>query len=132
MGHHRLDQARLRTDPEYLAAKACEKFKENDRYHNGLLTAKAFSQALDDLGLRYGQKEVEEIMQYCVVTDDGYVHYKDLIYHCAPEMPRAKQSSMKATIWPEEDQGSSYSSRRGDTPSSTTASSRNRLLSERS
>ena len=39
-------------------------------------------------------------MKYCTVTDDGYVHYKDLHHVLWPEQPRAKQSSMKNTIYP--------------------------------
>jgi hypothetical protein len=56
---------------------------------------------------------VEDILQYCTITDDGYVHYKDLMFHLAPEMPRAKQSSLKATIFPEEE------ARHRDSPTAT-------------
>lgn len=98
----RIDRARLRRDPEYLAHAICEKFKQVDTYHRGLITAAAFNRALQELGLRCGQKEVDRVLQFCVITDDGYVHYKELMLHLAPEQPRAKQSSAKGTIFPEE------------------------------
>mmetsp|Transcript_56222 Transcript_56222/g.97653 ORF Transcript_56222/g.97653 Transcript_56222/m.97653 type:complete len:596 (-) Transcript_56222:63-1850(-) len=98
----RIDRARLRRDPEYLAHAVCEKFKQVDTYHRGLITAAAFQRALDELDLRCGQKEVDRVLQFCVITDDGYVHYKELMQYLAPEQPRAKQSSAKGTIFPED------------------------------
>jgi Ca2+-binding EF-hand superfamily protein len=140
MGHssERIDHARLRADPEYLAAMACEQFKQNDRYHRGLLTAQAFSQALEALGLRFGQPEVEDIIQYCIITDDGYVHYKGLLTHCQPSEPRAKQSTAKTTIFPQEEDRATCSTSHTAVPSwmepstTTAAESRQRMyLTER-
>jgi len=68
-----------------------------------MITAAAFSRALDDLGLRYGQQEVDNIMQYCTITDDGYVHYKELRRKLAPDTPRAKQVQAGDAIFPPDD-----------------------------
>ena len=65
-----------------------EEFKKYDTYNRGLITAAAFSRVLEDLGLKYGQKEVEEIMHYCIITEDGYVHYKELLELVAPATPQ--------------------------------------------
>lgn len=73
-----------------------------DTYHRGLITSSNFAKALATLGLQYGQPEVDDILEYCTVTDDGYVHYKELHYVLSPDQPRAKQSSMKTTIYPTE------------------------------
>lgn len=97
----RIDRQRLLRDPEYLLKAACYEFQKVDTYHRGLITSSSFSQALDALGLRYGQPEVEEVLSYCTITDDGYVHYKELLHAVAPGTPRAKQSTMKGTIYPE-------------------------------
>jgi len=92
----------MRIDAGYLTAVACEKFKEVDRYHRGLITSPAFSQALQDLGLQYGQQEVEEILRHCTITNDGYVHYKKLIRHVAPGTPRGKRTTAGEAIFPQD------------------------------
>ncbi|CAE8677651.1 unnamed protein product, partial [Polarella glacialis] len=99
-----IDRDRLLRDPEYLLGAVCYEFDKVDTYHRGLLTSQAFSKALDALGLRYGQPEVEEILQYCTITDDGYVHYKELLHLVNPGTPRAKQSTMKGTLYPSHDE----------------------------
>ncbi|CAL1134411.1 unnamed protein product [Cladocopium goreaui] len=85
-----------------LLQAACHEFQKVDTYHRGLITSANFAKALGTLGLKYGQPEVDEILQYCTVTDDGYVHYKELHNVLSPDQPRAKQSSMKTTIYPSE------------------------------
>jgi len=96
----RIDKERLLRDPEYLLQAVCYEFQKVDTYHRGLITSANFSQALSGLGLRYGQAEVEDILQYCTITDDGYVHYKELLRATGPEAPRAKQSTLKGTLYP--------------------------------
>jgi len=99
-GNARIDKERLLRDPHYLLQAVSYEFQKVDTYHRGLITSSNFSQALSSLGLRYGQPEVEDILQYCTITDDGYVHYKELLRVVGPEAPRAKQSSLKGTIYP--------------------------------
>jgi len=96
----RIDHSRLLRDPEYLLQAVAAQFQKVDTYHRGLITSSNFSKALESLGLRYGQPEVEDVLRYCTVTDDGYVHYKELLHIVAPGTPRAKQSTMKGTIYP--------------------------------
>ncbi|CAE7243622.1 unnamed protein product [Symbiodinium pilosum] len=98
----RIDRGRLLRDREYLLQAVCAEFQKVDTYHRGLITSANFSKALAGLGLRYGQPEVDDLLQYCQVTDDGYVHYKDLSSFLAPQPPRAKQSSLKQTLYPAE------------------------------
>lgn len=105
-----MEKGRLRTDMEYLANRVCEEFRKYDTFRRGMITAAAFSRALDDLGLRYGQQEVDSIMQYCTITDDGYVHYKELYRKLAPGTPRAKQSQAGDAIFPPDDEGRDNSS----------------------
>lgn len=94
------EKAKLRTDATYLANRVCTEFKKYDTYNRGLITAAGFSRVLEDLGLKYGQREVDEIMRYCVITNDGYVHYKDLIKLVSPATPRAQQCTAKHAIFP--------------------------------
>lgn len=68
----------------------CEEFKKHDKYHRGMITAASFSRSLEALGLRFGNDEVTDILRFCTITEDGYVHYKDLITHTSPELPKAK------------------------------------------
>lgn len=89
-------------DPHGLLAAACQQFVQVDTYHRGLITAAAFSKALAALGLRYGEPKVDEILQYCTITKDGYVHYKELLHLVSPATPRAKGSSAKEMIFPAE------------------------------
>jgi len=98
-----VDQDRLRNDHEYLVACACGLFQKCDKYHRGLITAAAFAETLKVLGLNYGQKEVSDILQYCTTTDDGYVHYKELLHIVSPATPRAKKSSAGLSIFPQSD-----------------------------
>eukprot|EP00928_Gymnodinium_smaydae_P038938 TRINITY_DN26727_c0_g2_i1.p1 TRINITY_DN26727_c0_g2~~TRINITY_DN26727_c0_g2_i1.p1 ORF type:complete len:511 (+),score=54.16 TRINITY_DN26727_c0_g2_i1:64-1596(+) len=100
-----VDRNRLRKDPEYLLSTVCSKFLKLDRYQRGLLTSTTFDKALQELGLRRGQQEVDTILRYCTVTADGYVHYKELMRMVAPKTPRAKQSSAKVAIFPEDEAG---------------------------
>eukprot|EP00747_Dinoflagellata_sp_TGD_P166649 gnl/TRDRNA2_/TRDRNA2_189770_c0_seq1.p1 gnl/TRDRNA2_/TRDRNA2_189770_c0~~gnl/TRDRNA2_/TRDRNA2_189770_c0_seq1.p1 ORF type:complete len:576 (-),score=83.97 gnl/TRDRNA2_/TRDRNA2_189770_c0_seq1:314-1981(-) len=130
----RLDRDRLRVDPEYLANVFCEKFRKVDTYHRGLITAKAFSATLHELGLKYGQPEVEEILQYCTVTDDGYVHYKDLLRSVQPGTPRAKQSTAGAAIFPSDKDmwpKQSQSQRSPDSPGTMTSDDLDNPLARR-
>lgn len=90
------------TSDRNLLQAACHEFQKVDTYHRGLITSANFAKALGTLGLKYGQPEVDEILEYCTVTDDGYVHYKELHNSLSPDQPRAKQSSMKTTIYPSE------------------------------
>lgn len=109
----RIDRARLRNDFYYLANVVCQKLRKADTYHRGLITAAAFSRALDEIGLRNGQREVESLMEYITITDDGYVHYKDLVKLLTPEKPRAEKSTVKSTIFPEDEGPSRQASTRG-------------------
>eukprot|EP00397_Hematodinium_sp_SG-2012_P021562 GEMP01022285.1.p1 GENE.GEMP01022285.1~~GEMP01022285.1.p1 ORF type:complete len:502 (+),score=85.08 GEMP01022285.1:63-1568(+) len=96
------DQARLRSDPFYLRCQLCERFRKYDTYNRGLITAASFSRSLEDLGLRFGHDEVSDILRFCTITDDGYVHYKELIKHTSPEEPKAKKNTPYA-IYPAPD-----------------------------
>ncbi|CAE7664859.1 unnamed protein product, partial [Symbiodinium necroappetens] len=98
----RIDRGRLLRDREYLLHAVCAEFQKVDTYHRGLITSANFAKALASLGLQYGQPEVEELLEYCQVTDDGYVHYKELSAFLSPQQPRAKQSSLKQTLYPAE------------------------------
>lgn len=112
--NNRIDTTRLQQDPEYLLAAVCREFQKVDSYHRGLITSSAFSSALRQLGLSYGQPEVDDILQYCTITDDGYVHYKELLQALMPHEPRAKQSSLKTTIFPSNFEGEDASARASD------------------
>mmetsp|Transcript_8992 Transcript_8992/g.19571 ORF Transcript_8992/g.19571 Transcript_8992/m.19571 type:complete len:533 (-) Transcript_8992:88-1686(-) len=98
----RIDRGRLLRDREYLLHAVCAEFQKVDTYHRGLITSSNFAKALASLGLQYGQPEVDDLLQYCQVTDDGYVHYKELSAFLSPQQPRAKQSSLKQTLYPAE------------------------------
>lgn len=98
----RIDRGRLLRDREYLLHAVCAEFQKVDTYHRGLITSANFAKALASLDLQYGQPEVEELLEYCQVTDDGYVHYKELSAFLSPQQPRAKQSSLKQTLYPAE------------------------------
>ncbi|CAE6969410.1 unnamed protein product [Symbiodinium sp. CCMP2592] len=98
----RIDRGRFLRDREYLLHAVCAEFQKVDTYHRGLITSSNFAKALASLGLQYGQPEVDDLLQYCQVTDDGYVHYKELSAFLSPQQPRAKQSSLKQTLYPAE------------------------------
>jgi len=111
----RIDQHRLREDTRYMLQAICGKFQEVDTYHRGLITSAGFSHALQACGLRYGQPEVDKILSYCNVTEDGYVMYKELLTALGPAAPRAKQSSANLAIFPQNsaDDMSEYSAGAG-------------------
>mmetsp|Transcript_17585 Transcript_17585/g.48257 ORF Transcript_17585/g.48257 Transcript_17585/m.48257 type:complete len:526 (-) Transcript_17585:118-1695(-) len=96
----RIDRNRLHTDRNYLIGVAAAQLQKVDKYHRGLITAANFATALQDLGLHYGSKEVQDILEFCTVTDDGFVYYKELQQLVAPGTPRAKKSSIYDTIFP--------------------------------
>lgn len=98
----RVDLERLRRDRVYLLHVVCGKFQEVDTYHRGLITSQGFSKALKDLSLSYGEPEVEAILEYCAVTGDGYVIYKELLSALGPSTPRAKQTTANAAIFPQD------------------------------
>lgn len=102
-GHHdQIDRKRLLEDREYLLLAVCGKFQEVDTYHRGLITMGGFTKSLEALGLRSGQREVDDILQYCTVLDDSYVMYKDLLNVIAPHRHRAQRSSANLAIFPRE------------------------------
>jgi hypothetical protein len=110
-----LDKKRLQTDHEYLLCSAVSLFQKHDKYHRGMLTSRSFQIALKDLGLSYGQKEVDDILQYCTITDDGFLHYKELQHLVAPRTPRAKTAHIKELIYPAEE-SDLRADMRGNTP----------------
>lgn len=101
----RLDRERMIRDKRYLLQTVCNKFQKVDTYHRGLITSTGFAQSLQELGLARGSPEVNEVMQYCAVTGDGYVVYKDLLNILGPLPPRAKQTSANLAIFPIESPG---------------------------
>lgn len=98
----RIDHARLLSDHEYRLQAVCGKFQEVDTYHRGLITMAGFRKAIEALGLRSGQKEVDDVLQYCTVLDDGWVMYKDLLHVISPDKHRAQRSSANLSIFPRE------------------------------
>lgn len=100
-----VDRERLKWDRGYLLAVAGHQLQQASlAKHRGLATFAAFQKALGEVGLRYGQPEVDDILQYCTTTEDGYVHYADLLRAAAPFAPsRAQQSNAKAAIFPAEE-----------------------------
>eukprot|EP00743_Colponemidia_sp_Colp-15_P004767 GILK01005134.1.p1 GENE.GILK01005134.1~~GILK01005134.1.p1 ORF type:complete len:510 (-),score=88.45 GILK01005134.1:194-1723(-) len=71
-------EAQLRTDPEALQRALVDGLSQYDRKKVGIVTAAVFSRVLESLGLRYGSREVDDIMQYCRVTEDAFVNFKPL------------------------------------------------------
>eukprot|EP00929_Paragymnodinium_shiwhaense_P119015 TRINITY_DN90900_c0_g1_i1.p1 TRINITY_DN90900_c0_g1~~TRINITY_DN90900_c0_g1_i1.p1 ORF type:complete len:549 (-),score=117.20 TRINITY_DN90900_c0_g1_i1:426-2072(-) len=96
----KVDRERLKHDHEYLIMTVCQQMRAVDKYSWGLITAANFTEALDSLGLKYGEPEVDDVLQYLTMTDDGYVHYKELQRIVAPSTPRAKRTNAAGTIWP--------------------------------
>ncbi|CEM11795.1 unnamed protein product [Vitrella brassicaformis CCMP3155] len=91
---------RFKTHPSSIATVLCSALKEHDKHHRGLVSASAFSRTLHNLGLKFGSAEVDGIMEQCVVTEDGYVHYKPLLDAVRPEKPMAARSSARDAISP--------------------------------
>mmetsp|Transcript_68665 Transcript_68665/g.128103 ORF Transcript_68665/g.128103 Transcript_68665/m.128103 type:complete len:378 (-) Transcript_68665:64-1197(-) len=73
-----------------------------DTYRRGLVTETAFKQAMRDLNISRQGPEMEVLQEYCTVTTDGYVHYKQLLQALQGEAPRAKRSIMKDAILPQQ------------------------------
>eukprot|EP00746_Dinoflagellata_sp_MGD_P166145 gnl/MRDRNA2_/MRDRNA2_95853_c0_seq1.p1 gnl/MRDRNA2_/MRDRNA2_95853_c0~~gnl/MRDRNA2_/MRDRNA2_95853_c0_seq1.p1 ORF type:complete len:645 (+),score=98.16 gnl/MRDRNA2_/MRDRNA2_95853_c0_seq1:77-2011(+) len=91
-----------RADMLDFASRVCQEFQRYDQYREGMVTAEQFSKALNDLGLRYGQKEVDYVMQYCNVNDNGYVNYKKLARlldgppsSCTSSRPQSNRGQME-------------------------------------
>jgi len=78
----------------------CEEFRKHDKYNRGLITSGALSVSLESLGLKFGHHHVTDALQFCTITSDGYVHYKDLINHLLPKEPKAKATT-KHTLFPD-------------------------------
>lgn len=87
------------TDPFLLRMQICEELKKHDKYRRGMISAASFSESLEALGLRFGHDRVTDILRFCTITEDGYVHYKDLIKHTSPEEPKAKTMTPN-TVFP--------------------------------
>eukprot|EP00921_Rhytidocystis_pertsovi_P021324 GHVQ01034072.1.p1 GENE.GHVQ01034072.1~~GHVQ01034072.1.p1 ORF type:complete len:618 (+),score=106.04 GHVQ01034072.1:699-2552(+) len=86
---------RMRHDREYLLNTVCEELRKHDKYRCGLITASNFNLVMDLLGLEFDTPQVEEILQYCSVTKDGYVHYK---YLALEVLPSYKTQAVKDNV----------------------------------
>jgi len=98
-----IDRERLSTDYHYLVAQACRQLRLVDRYNRGMVTSANFEDVLYAMDLCYGQKEVEDLLKYITITDDGYVHYKELVHLVSPSTPRAKKTTAGNSIFPPDD-----------------------------
>jgi Ca2+-binding EF-hand superfamily protein len=93
-------KAQLRRDPRMLLKIVCDEFRVHDKYQRGIISSSAFARVFSDLDLEYGSGEADQIMQFCTITDDGFVHYKQLMQFVAPRHAAA-QSSIQSAIHPQ-------------------------------
>jgi Ca2+-binding EF-hand superfamily protein len=52
--------------------------KKYDKYHRGIVKAHDFLNVLMRLGAVFPSPPVNELMQHCILTHDGFVVYKSL------------------------------------------------------
>eukprot|EP00920_Eleutheroschizon_duboscqi_P033805 GHVT01081166.1.p1 GENE.GHVT01081166.1~~GHVT01081166.1.p1 ORF type:complete len:716 (+),score=74.52 GHVT01081166.1:1726-3873(+) len=64
---------------EVMLRLVCDRLLCCDRYKRGMVTVSSFHEVLQKLDLAWGSPEVDMIMRYCLVTEDGFVHYKTLM-----------------------------------------------------
>jgi len=96
-------------DETYLLHAACGALHQVDTYHRGLITYDAFLRALEDIGVRQGDREFHAVMRFCRVVDGGYVMFKGLLAEVAPAAPRAKQTTANLAIFPDDPPEGRYS-----------------------
>ena len=78
-------KAQLCRDPQSLLKLVCDEFRVHDKYQRGIISSSAFARVFGDIGLEYGSQQADMVMQFCTITDDGFVHYKALMQHVAPK-----------------------------------------------
>ncbi|CDU15943.1 conserved protein, unknown function [Plasmodium yoelii] len=57
----------------------CAELKKKDKNKNGLITHKTFIEVLDMFQIEYDTPIIDYLMKYCVVTEDGFINYKNLL-----------------------------------------------------
>ncbi|CAD2083976.1 conserved Plasmodium protein, unknown function [Plasmodium vinckei lentum] len=57
----------------------CSELKKKDKNKNGLITHKTFIEVLDTFQIEYDTPIIDYLMKYCVVTEDGFINYKNLL-----------------------------------------------------
>jgi len=97
-------KAQLRRDPHLLLKVVCDEFRVHDKYQRGIISSSAFARVFSDLELDYGSQEADRVMQFCQITQDGFVHYKPLMQAVAPRHTAA-QTTIQQAIHPPEEPG---------------------------
>ncbi|SCP05149.1 conserved Plasmodium protein, unknown function [Plasmodium ovale] len=64
---------------ELIIKKICKELKKRDKNKNGLITHRTFVEVMDIFQIEYGGPIIDYLMKYCIVTEDGFVNYKNLL-----------------------------------------------------
>lgn len=90
----------FRTDNRFLLNTVAQELRKHDALKSGLIPAAKFNDVLEDLGLRYGSPEIDLILRFCTVTEDGYVHYKHLLLDTSPYKDTHSADSVEESLRP--------------------------------
>ena len=72
------ERTRLRCDQGFLIRSLVDELRNFDKEGTEVVSAAAFSRVLDILGLHYGSKEVDQALQHCKMSGDGFLNYAGL------------------------------------------------------
>eukprot|EP00929_Paragymnodinium_shiwhaense_P072930 TRINITY_DN37029_c0_g1_i1.p1 TRINITY_DN37029_c0_g1~~TRINITY_DN37029_c0_g1_i1.p1 ORF type:complete len:551 (+),score=136.91 TRINITY_DN37029_c0_g1_i1:71-1723(+) len=83
----KVDQKRLKVDKDYMLKTVAGRLHEADLYRRGLMHQNLFDEVLKELGIGEASKSRRKVMEFCSVTEDGYVFYKKLLLRLFPSPP---------------------------------------------
>ncbi|CAG9478060.1 conserved Plasmodium protein, unknown function [Plasmodium vivax] len=86
---------------DLLMKKICNELKKGDKNKNGLIMYNTFIDVLDLFQIEYGSSIIDYLMKHCVVTEDGFVNYKNLwLIHDPSKTMRNNSESVEESINP--------------------------------